>query len=174
MTKKINKIQTLKRLFKGISRTAIVAVVAANLFPIIGIVFLHWEISELITLYWYECGVIGVYLSMVIIRAGYPGIILLPAVFFYMYTWMMQKMLIADFFDELFFERIRLVFLSAYRDPDLNRDLWIGLFVLLISYGTLNYKYLRIKNVKLNINGLSHFWVFSMLQLVMFTVALMF
>jgi hypothetical protein len=51
------------------SQGAVIALVAANLIPLVGVLFLGWSVWAILTLYWLENGVIGVVNVLKILRA---------------------------------------------------------------------------------------------------------
>ncbi len=48
----------------GSTPWAVAALVAINLFPLVGVAFLGWSTYDLMLLYWFENGVIGVYAAL--------------------------------------------------------------------------------------------------------------
>ncbi|MDH3591518.1 MAG: DUF6498-containing protein [Planctomycetota bacterium] len=52
------------------SRLAVVALVAANLFPVLAVLFWGWSVFEILGLYWAETAVIGVFNIAKMLRIG--------------------------------------------------------------------------------------------------------
>jgi len=51
---------------------AIVLLVAANLIPLIGVLFLHWDVRTILVMYWLENGIVGVLNVVRILAAQRP------------------------------------------------------------------------------------------------------
>jgi hypothetical protein len=51
---------------------AIAALVAVNLFPLFGVAFLGWSTYDLMLLYWFENGVVGLYAALTMLLARGP------------------------------------------------------------------------------------------------------
>lgn len=54
------------------SAVAVVALIAANLVPLVGVLFLGWNVWTILTIYWLENGIVGFY--NVLKMAAVPGI----------------------------------------------------------------------------------------------------
>ena len=66
----------MERLFEwyrvNSSTGAVVALIAANLVPLVGVLFLGWNVWTILTIYWLENGIVGIY--NVLKMAAVPGI----------------------------------------------------------------------------------------------------
>jgi hypothetical protein len=72
-------VTTLIRLFAlrradHASPVAIAVLVAANLLPLVGVVFLGWDLATLVAVYWAENGVVGVFAVLRILTAANAGV----------------------------------------------------------------------------------------------------
>jgi hypothetical protein len=71
-------VSTLARLFAlrradHASPVAIALLVMANLVPLVGVLFLGWDLATLVAVYWAENGVVGVFAVLRILTAGNAG-----------------------------------------------------------------------------------------------------
>ena len=66
----------------GLSSASVVALVVANIFPILGVLFLGWSVGEIMLLYWAESAVIGIYNIGKMWVIGRWGILLFGPFFF--------------------------------------------------------------------------------------------
>ena len=58
----------------GPSAAALLALVAANLVPLVGVLFFGWSLFEVLLIYWLESGVIGLYnVPRILLAQGDPG-----------------------------------------------------------------------------------------------------
>ncbi len=61
------------------TRFSILSLVAANVLPVIGVLFFDWSLLEILFLYWFESGVIGFYNVFKLIKvSGIIAIFLVP------------------------------------------------------------------------------------------------
>lgn len=52
---------------KFLASRSVIALIAVNILPILGVIFFDWDLLEIIFLYWLETGIIGLYSMMKII-----------------------------------------------------------------------------------------------------------
>ncbi len=68
----MNRFFTLRRAAHA-SPVAIALLIAANAVPLVGVLFLGWDLATLVAVYWAENGVVGVFAAGKILTAGNEG-----------------------------------------------------------------------------------------------------
>ena len=64
---------------KILSRPSTIPLIIANILPLLGVIFLDWDLFQILFLYWLECGVIGFYNIFKLIKvSGLLSILLVP------------------------------------------------------------------------------------------------
>lgn len=64
---------------KIIKKPSVIVLITANIVPIVGVIFLDWNITAILFLYWTESGIIGFYNILRMIKiAPIPSIFLVP------------------------------------------------------------------------------------------------
>jgi hypothetical protein len=135
--------------YKRIPYVPQAALLAANVIPLVGVLFLGWQVSTILAIFWAETGVIGFYAILRIVYAGrrkelLEGNVLLPAS-----SATVGKLLLAGFFVFHFgiFMFVHGVFLvtliSRMVDSVGGFDFFgvlVGVGSLLVSHGISFYK----------------------------------
>jgi len=129
-----------------IRKPSVIALIVANLVPLLGVIFFGWDLQTILLLYWAESAVIGFFSVLKMLKLG--GIAAAPACVFFCIHYGIFMMV------HLFF----LLMLTNFnrsgpsfngpegilRDVLGNRELWLGLVGLFLSHGfSFVYNFLR-------------------------------